>query len=1125
MFTRFFVDRPIFATVLSVVIVIIGAVSVRQLPLSQYPEVVPPTVEVTAIYPGANAQVVATTVATPIEQEVNGVEHMRYMESRSTNDGRMTLTVTFKLGTDLNTAQVLVQNRVAIATPKLPEEVRRQGVVTKKTSPSLLMVINLISPNNRYEPLYLSNYATLQIKDVLARVPGVGEALIFDTREYSMRVWLDPEKLASRDMTASDVVRALREQNIQVAAGGIAQPPGATGQDFQYTISTLGRLIQEEQFGDIVIKTGTSGQITRLHDVSRVELGSRNYDVRSYFNEQPTVSIGIFELPGSNALQTSYGVKAAMVRLKQQFPDGVDYRIGYDTTSFIEDSINSVYITLIEATILVFIVVLLFLQDWRATLLPMIDVPVSLIGTFFVMSVLGFSLNNLSLFGLVLAIGIVVDDSIVVVENIERWMAKGLPPREATLKAMEEITGPVLAITLVLSAVFIPTAFVPGISGQFYRQFALTIAASTIISAINALTMTPARAVFFIRSHSSTHGKQEPLPRFGIAALFGVLACWLLPHMPHALSGYFDTIGNDLGGYVQHSSFAARRSYSLAFCLGGIIGWFIAPVVNWILEKLFAGFNWLFDRMVNVYGRTVAMLLRVSIIVLLIYGGLIGLTYVGFSRMPTGFIPEQDKGYVVVAAQLPDGANLARTEAVMARASKIARETPGVIRAVAIPGFSLLTGTNLSNAGTMFVILAPSEERAGRPGLHANEILGQLRGRFWGEIQEALVLAFGAPPVEGIGNTGGFKMQLQVRGDASSTALQSVVDSVIQTGGAQPGLVGLFSTYRANEPQLYVDVDRAKAKAQGVALSELFDTLQVYLGSAYVNDFTRFGRNWQVYAQADSQFRTRVEDIKKLKVRNATGQMVPLGTLVEVKNVSGPSVVSHYNMYPSAAINGSLLPGTSTGQAIAMMESVAWQELPSSMSFEWTDLTLEEITAGNTGIFVFVLGTVFVFLVLAAQYESWSLPFAIILIVPMCLFAAWGGLWLVHSDNNIFTQIGLVVLIGLAAKNAILIVEFAKQREDEGQERVAAIVEACRLRLRPILMTSFAFILGVVPLILAKGAGSEMRFALGITVFSGMLGVTLFGIFFTPVFYSVIRRLTDRREKQIVRDVSQVANG
>jgi multidrug efflux pump len=587
--------------------------------------------------------------------------------------------------------------------------------------------------------------------------------------------------------------------------------------------------------------------------------------------------------------------------------------------------------------------------------------------------------------------------------------------------------------------------------------------------------------------------------------------------------GWIDTAGNGLGKEVVAFSFASWRIFAVVFTIGSIVGWLIGPGVNWVLARLFAGFNWLFDRMVNAYGRTVALLLRFSVIVLLLYGGLIGLAYVGFSRMPTGFIPEQDKGYIVVAAQLPDGANLARTEAVMARASKIARETPGIIRAVSIPGFSLLTGTNLSNAGTMFIILAPSEERAGRPGMHANEILGQLRGRFW-EIQDALVLAFGAPPVEGIGNTGGFKMQLQVRGDASPAALQSVVDSVIITGGAQPGLVGLFSTYRANEPQLYVDVDRAKAKAQGVALSELFDTLQVYLGSAYVNDFTRFGRNWQVYAQADAQFRTRLEDIKKLKVRNAAGQMVPLGTLIEVKDVSGPSVVSHYNMYPSAAINGSLLPGTSTGQAIAMMEQVAWQELPSSMGFEWTELTLEEISAGNTGIFVFVLGTVFVFLVLAAQYESWSLPLAIILIVPMCLFAAWVGLWLAQSDNNIFTQIGLVVLIGLAAKNAILIVEFAKQREDDGQARIAAIVEACRLRLRPILMTSFAFILGVVPLVLAEGAGAEMRFALGITVFSGMLGVTLFGIFFTPVFYWVIRRLTDRREKRVIRDMSQMVN-
>ncbi len=1102
MLARFFVDRPIFATVLSLVIIIVGGVSLFRLPVSQYPEVAPPTVEVTAFYPGANAKVVAETVATPIEQEVNGVERMRYMESRSTNDGRMVLTVTFELGTNLDTAQVLVQNRVSIAEPKLPEEARRQGVITKKTSPSLLMVVSLISPNNRYDTLYLGNYAILQVKDALARVPGVGDAFLFDSHEYSMRIWLDPEKLASRDMTASDVTRALREQNIQVAAGGLGQQPVPTGQDFQYTINTLGRLIEEDQFADIIIKTGAGGQMTRLRDVSRVELGARSYAVRSYLNDQPIVSIGIFELPGSNALETAYGIKAEMERLKQRFPDGVDYRIVYDTTQYIEDSINSVYRTLFEAVILVFLVVLLFLQDWRITLLPMIDVPVSLIGTFAVMAALGFSLNNLSLFGLVLAIGIVVDDSIVVVENIERWMAKGFAPREATLKAMEEITGPVIAITLVLSAVFIPTAFVAGISGQFYRQFALTIAASTLISAINALTMTPARAVQFIRAHDATHDDREPLPRFGIALLFGALAyVWLTAHVAAATGSAF---------LIPSEGFlAAWLVPGLVFVVGGVVGWLLGPGVNWVLRKVFAGFDWTFEKLTIGYGYGVALFLRLSVIVLLLYGGLIGLTYLGFTRIATGFIPEQDKGYIVVAAQLPDGANLERSDAVMKRASEIARAIPGVNHAVSIPGFSLLTGTNLSNAGTMFVILDPSEDRAGRPGLHVSDILNQMRAGFW-DIQDAFVLAFGAPPVEGIGNTGGFKMQIQDRGSSTPAALQAVVDSVLQTGNAQPGLVGLFSTYRASEPQLYVDVDRAKAKAQGIALSDLFDTLQVYLGSAYINDFTRFGRNWQVYAQADAPFRMRTEDIGQLKVRNAAGQMVPLGTLTHIESMGGPSVVSHYNMFPSAAINGSLLPGTSSGQAITMMEHVAWRELPSSMGFEWTELTLEEITAGNTAVFVFALGTLFVFLVLAALYESWSLPLAIILIVPMCLFAAITGVWIVGSDNNIFTQIGLVVLIGLAAKNAILIVEFAKQREEEGQERRAAIIEACRLRLRPILMTSFAFIFGVLPLLISEGAGAEMRFALGITVFSGMLGVTLFGIFFTPVFYWVIRRLTNK---------------
>ncbi|MGE0682021.1 MAG: efflux RND transporter permease subunit, partial [Candidatus Binatia bacterium] len=715
------------------------------------------------------------------------------------------------------------------------------------------------------------------------------------------------------------------------------------------------------------------------------------------------------------------------------------------------------------------------------------DVPVSLVGTFAVMAALGFSLNNLSLFGLVLAIGIVVDDAIVVVENIERWMAKGLAPRDAALKAMEEITGPVIAITLVLCAVFIPTALIQGISGQFYQQFALTIAASTLISAINALTMVPARAVQLIKPHGADHEQREPLPPLGIALLFGLLAYWLCA--PAA------------------ASWALRGAILV---VGSIVGWFLAPLVNRLLRAFFQGFNWVFERVINIYGRTVAMLLRVSVIVLVLYGGLLGLTYLGFTSVPVGFIPEQDQGYLLVVAQLPDGANLERTEAVMTRASEAARAIPGVSHTFRIPGFSLLTGANLSNAGTMFVILKPFEERAGHTELHANNVVAQLR-RSLMSIQEGVVLAFGAPPVRGIGNAGGFKMQVQDRGDAGFAALQDAVGSVIRVGAAQPGLVGLFSSFTANQPQIFVDVDRTKVKSMGVPLDDVFDTLQVYLGSVYVNDFTRFGRNWQVNVQADTQFRMRTEDIGKLKVRNQEGAMAPLGAFLDVQEVSGPAMVNHYNLYPSAEINGALLPGMSSGQAVVLMEQVARQELPSSMSFEWTELTLQQILAGNTAIFVFILGTIFVFLVLAAQYESWTLPLAIILIVPMCLLAAITGVWLVGSDNNIFTQIGLVVLIGLAAKNAILIVEFAKQLQDEGRSRFDAIVEASRLRLRPILMTSFAFILGVAPLVISSGAGAEMRFALGITVFSGMLGVTLFGILFTPVFYSVIRGWSERR--------------
>jgi len=1106
MFARFFVDRPVFATVLSIVIVIIGLVALNGLPIAQYPEVVPPTVQITATYPGASAKVVADTVAAPIEQEVNGVENMLYMLSKSTNDGQLNLDVTFRVGTDLDFAQVLTQNRVAIAEAKLPEEVKRQGVTVKKKSPMILLCVNLLSPDNRYDQLYLSNYATIQVKDALARLPGVGDVSFLGARDYSMRIWLDPNGLASRNMTATDVLKALREQNVQVAAGRIGQPPAPNGVAFQYTVNTLGRLLDPEQFGDIVVKTGERGEITRLSDVGRIELGAKNYDVASYLDGQPSVTMAIFQLPGANALATAESVRVEMERLKARFPEGMEYKIVYDTTVFVDESIHEVYKTLFEAFILVFIVVLVFLQDWRATLLPMIDVPVSLIGTFFVMALLGFSLNNLSLFGLVLAIGIVVDDAIVVVENVERWMAKGLPPREATIKALDEITGPVIAITLVLSSVFIPTAFIAGISGQFYRQFALTIAASTIISAINAMTMAPARAVTLIKPHAHGEERREALPRSAVVLLGALLVDFLVTGRVLHLLGL--SAGGH--GHEAHGSPALIWTIRLALAAaGGVLGYLLNPGVNRALLGFFKAFNRFFDLLTNAYGRIVARLVRASGLMLVVYAGLMVLTWLAFRTVPTGFIPEQDKGYLVVNTLLPDGASLERTQEVMTRLDQLVLATPGVAHTLNFPGYSILTSNNISNAGGMFVVLAPFEERVAA-GLSSGTVAANLRAQFR-QIQDAVVLAFGAPPVDGLGNTGGFKLQVQDRADAGPEALQGATEAVIRAGTAQPGLLGLFSTFRAAQPQLYLDVDRSKAKALGVSLDDVFSTLQIYLGSSYANDFTRFGRNWQVNVQADAAYRVNPDDIGELKVRNRDGGMVPLSTLVNVRTTTGPAIVNRYNMFPSAEIAGGTAPGVSSGQAIAVMEALSSQELPATMSFEWTELTLQQILAGNTAVFVFILGAVLVFMVLAAQYESWSLPGAIILIVPMCLLAAIAGVWLVGSDNNIFTQIGLIVLIGLAAKNAILIVEFAKQLQDEGKPRFEAIVEASKTRLRPILMTSFAFILGVLPLIRGAGAGAEMRFALGIAVFSGMLGVTLFGVFFTPVFYELIRSRTDRR--------------
>jgi multidrug efflux pump len=1106
MFARFFIDRPVFATVLSLVIVVVGAVAFLGLPISQYPEIAPPTIQISAFYPGASAKVVAETVATPLEVEINGVERMLYMSSSTGNDGSMNLSITFELGTDLDQAQVLVQNRVALAEPRLPEEVRRQGLTIKKRSPSFLLVVNMISPDGTRDQLFLSNYATLNIKDELARVNGAGDVVVFGARDYSMRVWIDPEKLAARELNPSDITAALREQNLQVAAGRIGQPPTPSGLSFQYPVNTVGRLTDPDEFGAVIIKTAPGGQVTRLRDVARIERGAKNYDMDSYLDGRPSVGVAVFQRPGSNALEAAKALRGRMEQLRERFPSGVGYDIVYDTTMFINESVNSVYSTLIEAFVLVAIVVLVFLQDWRGTILPMIDVPVSLIGTFAVMTALGFTLNNLTLFGLVLAIGIVVDDAIVVLENIERWIAKGLEPREATIRAMAEITGPVIAITLVLSSVFIPTAFIPGMSGQFYRQFALTIAASTIISAINAMTMTPSRAVQIMGRH---HGVREPLPKWGYAIGFGILAIWLFGSLTERWHWSPRVLG-----------YAIDAGRAALFVLGSVVGYIASIPLNWLMTRFYRAFNAAFDAFSRLYGGIITRLLRWSPAVLVVYAVILGLTYFGFRHVPGGFIPEQDKGYLVCVAQLPDGASMERTIAVMAEVETAARTIPGVAHTINIPGFSFLNGLNLSNSAAMFLTLDPFEQRKHNPKLSANSILMQLRGQL-AAVQDGMVMAFNAPPVDGIGNTGGFKVMIKDIGNRGLDSLQGAADNISRVANAQPGFAGVFSTFRVGQPQIYLEVDRTKAKAAGVQLSDVFDTLQIYLGGGYANDFTFEGRNWQVTIQADAQFRDKTEAIGRLKVRNAEHNMVPLASLVNVKDVTGPAVVNRYQLYYAADLSGATVPGVTTAQGVQMIREIAKKETdPRTIQIESTELSLQEEQAAQNiwAILAFPLGVLFVYLVLSAQYESWSLPMAIILIVPMCLSAAIAGVWLAGMDNNIFVQIGNVVLIGLASKNAILIVEFAKQQEDAGLSRVDAIVTACRLRMRPILMTSFAFILGVLPLVSATGAGSEMRRALGVAVFSGMIGVTAFGLFFTPVFYYVIRWMTDKSAKTRIDD-------
>ena len=1039
--SHFFIDRPIFATVLSIVITIVGGLAVLILPVSQYPEIVPPTVQVSASFPGANAKTVAETIAAPIEQQVNGVENMLYMSSQSASDGSYALTITFKLGTNLDTAQVLVQNRVNLALPILPEEVRRTGVQVNKQSSSMILCVNLISPDGTRDELYLNNYAILQVKDTLARVEGVGAINIFGS-EYSMRIWLDPNKLASLGLTASDVVQAIQEQNRQVAAGIVGQQPAPQGTQFQINVSAQGRLIDPQEFSRIVVKRGERGEVVRLSELGSVEIGAKSYAVTSTLDDKPAATLAVYQLPGSNALSTAAAIRKTMDRLKQDFPPGVDYRIVYDTTVFVNESISAVQHTLIEAVVLVAIVVMLFLQTWRAAIIPLIAVPVSLIGTFAAMAAFGFSLNTISLFGLVLAIGIVVDDAIVVVEAIEHKLSIGLPPREAARQAMNEVGGAVIAVALVLTAVFVPTAFITGISGEFFRQFALTIAVSTIISAFNSLTMSPALSVVLLRPAAE---QRDILTRFFNATL----------------------------------------------------GWF------------FRGFNKAFDWMIARYGRAVAGLVRKLAIVMILYLGLLALTGYGFRVTPTGFVPQQDQGYLLVGCQLPDGASLERTEAVTAKALSLIRETPGVKTTLIVNGFGILTGTSTSNVASLFVILDDFEHRKSSD-LSADAILNTLRGKF-SQIPEALILAFGPPPIQGVGSTGGFTLMVQDRRGTSFKQLEAVSQSLVDAGEQRPELVGMFSGFRAESPEIYVDVDRSKAKSMDVPLNNIFDALQIYLGSAYVNDFTFLGRSFQVNVQGDSRFRVTPADILKLKTRNVAGQMVPLSTMASIKETYSPAFITRYNLYTASAVSGSTSPGYSSGDAIRIMEQLSRQLLPPGFGFEWTDLALQQILAGNTALFIFPLCVLFVFLTLAAQYESWALPFAIILIVPMCLLSSLAGVLLRGMDNNIFTQIGFVVLVGLACKNAILIVEYAKQIEDQGKDTISAVVEACKLRLRPILMTSLAFIAGVVPLVVGRGAGAEMRQTLGTAVFSGMLGVTLFGIFLTPVFYVLIRRYFQRR--------------
>ncbi|MGB8274224.1 MAG: multidrug efflux RND transporter permease subunit [Alphaproteobacteria bacterium] len=1053
-FSHFFIDRPIFATVLSIVITLLGGLAYFALPVAQYPEVAPPTVVVSTSYPGASADVVSKTVATPLEQEINGVDNMIYMVSQATGDGFLSVTVAFAVGTNLDTAQVLVQNRVAVAQPRLPQEVQRIGVTVKKNSPDLLMVIHLSSPDDSRDRLYVSNYATLQVRDVLARIEGVGDVRVFGTRDYSMRIWIDPDKAAARGLTAGDVVAALRAQNVQVASGVVDQPPVPIQGAFQTPLQTQGRLDDPKQFENIIVKATGDGRITRVRDVARVELAAQDYNANGYLDERAAVPIIIFQRPGSNALATAERIQTAMRTLSQTFPSGLRYDIVYDPTRFIAESVREVFKTIGEAIALVVFVVILFLQTWRASIIPIVAIPVSLIGTFAVLEAFGFSINNLSLFGLVLAVGVVVDDAIVVVENVERLLARGMSPREAAHETMDEVGGALIAIALALCAVFIPAAFVPGIPGQFFRQFAVTITAATIISVFVSLTLSPALCALLLKPHRARPEKDPLLVR---------------------------------------------------------------PV-----HAFFRAFNFVFNGAAHGYGALTRRLVRIAAVVLVVYGGLLALTGWQFGRAPTGFIPQQDQGYLITVVQLPPGASIARTDEVVRRAAKIILKTPGVVHAVPFAGFDGATFTNASNAGAIFVVLAPFKERV-RQGLSGDRIRADLQMRF-GAIEDAFIIVVPPPPVRGIGTAGGFKMMVQDREGHGLTELEAVNNQLIGAANQAPEVVGVFTVFNTRTPQVFADIDRAKAEMLGVPVGSVFDALEIYLGSSFVNEFNYLGRTFRVIAQADAPFRQHLSDIENYKARNEKGDMVPIGSVASFRDITGAYRVPRYNLYPAAELQGNVRPGHSTGEALAAMEKLAQQMLPQGFGYEWTELAYQEKLAGDTGLLVFFGSVVFVFLVLAAQYESWALPFSVILIVPMCLLAAVSGLLWRGMDVNILSQVGFVVLVGLAAKNAILIVEFSRQGEIAGKNVYEAAAHAAQTRLRPILMTSFAFILGVLPLAIATGAGSEMRQSLGTTVFSGMMGVTAFGLIFTPVFYVTVRRLSGRGVPQPAKAPAALAS-